>query len=275
MVNWLIVGVALIVFAIFPGSILDLILIQNHVDFIVFLALGGVEILLPLACFFIEMNQRSQYPIRVDVEYQIGDEAGKNVKTIVVPDRIGLKYLKNEKDEKMGGAQEWRMLRINRPVQGFSLAQVVEKKIWFGFKKAQTANVYAVNGEKGEEFYGVKRVYNKTEDGGVFKPVFESDRALQHFKMQQEIDKRNTKENFWKEHLWDMIKIGADILIIIVLLLCFIQLVDVSKNLQGAAASNAQASQAYLQSLNGTNGAQAKTITAGSIAGVPFGANSK
>jgi hypothetical protein len=269
MANWLIIGIMVILLDIFIGLPLDYILTLQGVDWLVLLTVGLLEILLPFLCFMLEMRQRSKYPIRVEVSFQIGKDAEGRPKVVSYEDRIGLLDIKGSKDQKTG-AKEWRLMTLNKAVQNFGYEHVYEKQIWMGFKKAQHAKILAVQGLKGEEFYPIKyHLDMKDEKGGEFKPVFSGDRALMHYKMQREIDARNTKENFWKDHLFDLLKIGGDILIIIMLFLCFLQLVDVSKNLQSAAGSNAACATAYQEVMNNT--ASAKTPTAGNVGGIPFG----
>jgi hypothetical protein len=268
MVNWLIIGIMVILLDIFIGLPLDYILTLQGVDWLVLLSIGLLEILLPMLCFFLEIDQRSKYPVRVEIKYNQSENVKGESRVKANDDRCGQFDIKDDKGKKTGGS-EWRLLKIKRAIQGMSHDFVYDKNIWFGFKSAPHVAIEASEGLKGEEFYPIEHQLGVDEKGGKFRTVYGTERAIVGYKVRTEIITRNTKENFWKDHLFDLLKIGGDILIIIMLFLCFLQLVDVSKNLQSAAGSNAACATAYQEVMNNT--ASAKTPTAGNVGGIPFG----
>ena len=172
--------------------------------------------------------------------------------------------MKSAKDEKTG-AKEWRLRNINKPVLDFKPDYIYDVDIWMGLKRAQFANIQATTTPKGEEFYGM--AYDASNKG--FKPAFSEDRRLLFWKIDQDIETRNTFQNWWKQHLMELIKIGMEALIIIVLFLIFLQLTEISKNNAACAGANERAAQLLTDQMNKTD--SSKPIQAGNIGGVPFG----
>jgi hypothetical protein len=191
--------------------------------------------LAPFIIIFLEMGERKKYPIRVWVLTEIGGSVGGK-SNVGYYDRIGYMKVKDSKGKEIGGS-EWRLRSNKKTVNNFSMQNVMEVRMpdvaeWFFFmqKKKQLAFVQAVNGEKGEEFYGVE--FNLGL--GNFKPIFDSNRAINFFKTYNQMKERNKADDWMKENMWHLLNTGGQLLIVIFLFLCFMQLVEVSKNLGGA-----------------------------------------
>jgi hypothetical protein len=217
--------------------------------------------------FYIEMSNRSKFPIRATVSYQVGGEMGhKN--TYSTDDRIGYVEIKDEKGGKTG-AKEWRLMDINKPVQNFNYDFVGDQAIWFGMRVARHCHVIAVMGEKGEEFYPQKYDSSMRD----YKAVFDGDRGLRLFKIFQDIQNRNKFNNWLQQNLMALASMGLSLLIAIMLFLCFLQLSDVSKVLSSALASNNAclvANQYFLNATNYKNASTAAPAKQNNIAGIPF-----
>jgi hypothetical protein len=268
MANLLLVLVVLVLVDIFLGiPALYLLYIFNG-EFILILAVAAFGLLAPMIVFMLEMNGRKKYPIRVYVSYRIGEQ-GNNAKTLTYEDRLGYLPIRDNKDRRTG-ASEWRLRGLGKPVQNFNYDYVQEQSIWFGFKKAQICHVQAIMGLQGEEFRPIKfDARQLNEDGSRYVPVFDGDRGLLYHKITQAIENRNKLDSWWKQNLIPIIISALGVVISIMLFLCFLQLIEVSKGLQAAAGASAQCSENYKAVANTT---ATKPIAANNVAGIPFGA---
>lgn len=186
--------------------------------------------------------------------------------TISREDRIGYVSIRDKKDAPTG-AKEWRLLDINKPVQGFDLKYVYTKKIWFGFKSVQHAHICAVMGEKGEEF----RPIPYSASIGEYKPVFDGDRGLLYHKLAVSIEEHNKFVSWWKQNLMTLALGAIGLLCCIMLFLSFLTLKDIADKLGAVAGNFGTCSQQTAQLLAQQQNKTSTTPKAGSVAGIPFG----
>lgn len=78
MVSMLILGIFFILFDVCLGLPALYAMYYFHADFIVLVSVGFVMVIAPMMSFLMEMRNRSNYPIRVDVAYQIGEKRYAN-----------------------------------------------------------------------------------------------------------------------------------------------------------------------------------------------------
>ena len=174
---------------------------------------------------YMDLRNRRNYPIRAEVaSYQGKSSADK--RTVILNDRLG--FIDDGK-----GNKEWRLLKLKKTVQEFSYDYVYEKRIFMGLRIGKFAWINAVMGTDGEEFRPIKFDLEK----GAYKPVFDGERGILAWRLTTDILERNTYRNWWKDNIMQLAGLGANILVIIMLFLCFLQLVDVSKNLENAASA--------------------------------------
>ncbi len=261
--NLILFSLLLVFFDIFFGIPLLLGLWYFGADFLILLILGSVMVLAPLFVLLIEMRERAKYPIRAFVSYQTGSDS-VHAKTYGVEDRLGYVDIRTKKDEATG-AKEWRLRNLKRPVQNFNYNYVYEQAIFFGLRRAPVAHVIAVNGLNGEEFRPIK--YDASL--GSYKPVFDGDRGLLYYKITKAIEDRNKIENWWRQNLIPLLGSALELVIAIMLFLCFMQLTEVSKALHAAASASAQCHESNLALMNKTT--SETTIKPGNVAGIPFG----
>lgn len=195
-----------------------------------------VVVLLPVLFLMFELRIRTWYPIRVRVVYVQGDKDNKGV--LFYRDRLGYMDCVDAKGKKTG-AKEWRLRKNGKMVSGFSLKDVEEGDEYiFGeilkvaFRK-RMANVYAVAGIEGYEFYPARF----DTDSLTVKPLFDSDRSAGLVRIQDDIEVRNNKENWWRENALGLFQTGLQAVIIILLIVLIIQLADWSLNFPKTCAA--------------------------------------
>jgi hypothetical protein len=232
------------------------------------MCLGAIFLGLLIFMFGIwrEISTRKKYPIRVDLKYDTGLNAAEK-KTIIVQDRLG--YIKmKDKDGKESAVREWQLMKRKKPVMGFDYSFVCEKYIWSGFKKVPYAIIHGVMGENGEEFKPVKFILEEM----AYKPVFDGDRGMLFWKLTQDVISHNTFKNWLQQHILELARIGAELLIFIVLLVIALQLNEVAKNFNAAANTFAGIEQTQHIAANATPGGGSSSIVPNYIGGIPIGA---
>ena len=220
----------------------------------------GVTTLVPFIMIMLEADMRRTYPIRVHVAYQIGGE-DVNRKTIMVEDRLGHIEVPDA-EGKGSGVMEWKLHDIKRPVQRFRLDYIGEKKVFWGLMSSKFANVIAVAGEKGEEFYPM-RLDATTQN---YVPVWDADKGLMLHTIHQRIETRNKKTSWFKDNMAAIVLGGLVTIIAVLLLLIVFQLKDVS----GSLGASIERSSACIETAQGIAPNEAPPTAKTPIAGVPF-----
>jgi hypothetical protein len=253
------IGIPLFFVGILSGMLNDIWLL---------LGVGCFAFIMPMFLIMMEMNNRRNYPIRVTVSYELGGERGQK-NTFSTEDRIGYRETKDA-NGKNTGAKEWRLMDIGRCVQNFSYDYVGDKTMWFGLKIGRHANIIAIMGEKGEEFFPQK--YDASSK--TYKPVFDGDRGTRLLKIFSDIQARNHYTDWIKQNLIQLAITGIALAITVMLFLCFMQLSDVSKTLRDTMGANnaCLAASAYFQNATNFNASQTTVNPpkSNTIAGVPF-----
>ena len=232
----------------------------------IILCIGGLLFftVVPMIFIFTEMRSRSKYPIRADVTYELGGR-GINKKTDTYEDRIGYVDMKNEKGEN-SGAKCWRLQKTGKIVPNFDYSYVGEKRVFNGMKKAPHCHIYAVMGEKGEEFKPVKFISGASE----YRPVYEGDRGMILAQIWKDIQSRNKIENWFKANIMQLAISGLMLITIIVLFLIVLQLSDIAKVL-GSATSSASTCVEAVNLAKNASAASVYNPANNTLAGIPFG----
>ncbi len=265
MSKWLVYGVLLVAFDIFLGIPIMFILSILNIDLFMLFIVGVVFVLAPLICFMQEMNVRRKYPIRCTVSYTIG-ESSMNRQVIMKEDRIGYVDVIDQKNEKAG--KEWRLADINKSVLNFEQKYIYQREIWFGFKTAKWADVFAVATEKGEEF----RPMQHDAVLGKNTPIFDGDKGTLFHKIRQDIIARNKIESWWRTNLPALVLSGLAVVACVLLLMITLNLKEVSGVLSAALERN-EACSASIQYMNNQTLGNSTAPKAGNVGGIPFGVN--
>jgi hypothetical protein len=265
MVAMILVTVFLVIMDIFLGLPAIYFMLVMKADLVVVMASGFAMVFLPMLTLMLDMNGRSKYDVRCDVSYRIG-EGATSEKTITIEDRIGYVDIIDEKGKKTG-AKEWKLMALNKPIQGFEPKFIEQRKVWWGYWTTKHAHIVAVQGERGEEFHPMG--YNPST--GSYTPAFSGDKGLLYYKLAKSIEAHNKLENLWKEYLPYIIIGGMVLLCTIMLFLSFLTLKDIADKLGAVAANFGTCSQQTAQILGVQLNATNSTVKPGNIMGIPFG----
>ena len=228
----------------------------------VILTLGilAVFIFLPLILIGLKLYNEKKYNIIARVHSKIGQKDGK---TIITNDRIGYVNIVDDKDRKTG-AKRWKLMKNKGQVMDFSYARVYEVKGLFG--KQLVTDIYAPNGEKGDEFYQLPCDAVLPAD---YKPIITTQKSQLFYTTMMDIMNRNKIENWWKQNLIPLVLSGLALLCCIMLFLCFLTLKDVADTFKAASVTNSQCTAGIQQVLNITqNKTEQKPAQPGIL---PFG----
>jgi hypothetical protein len=229
----------------------------------IWMILGAFMFFVGLPCLgiFIELRGRSKYPIRVNIRCNQGSQTGGN-KTIEIQDRIGFVDTTDEKGANTG-AKHWRLRRLNRQVLNFSYDYVFEKFIWFGLKRVPTADIYTKTGEKGEEFFPIAFTDDKN-----YRPILGENRAIHLMTLLKDIHKRNQFVNWLTQNMMEIIKIGLELAIVVMLFLVFMNVGDWVDGLKATGGNCQLLHNDFQQWVNVTNATTAQPIR--QVGGIPF-----
>ena len=261
--NWLFITILLIAFDIFIGIPYIWFVSVTGADFMVTTVTMIILSVFPMITTFLEMRNRSKYPIRAEVTTMVGANTGtKRVK--VFDDRLGFIRVATKTGENEGN--EWRLMNTGKPVQNFEPQKYIYyKSIWFGFKVAECAKISAPRGIAGEEFYPMEIDPSTVK----FTTAAIDDWGMTALKILKDIHKRTEVADFWKQNIIQLAQGGLTLMVCIMLFLCFFKLGDVATALSAAASTGNSCSERIDNILsNSTTSTGAKV---GNIAGIPFG----
>lgn len=216
-----------------------------------------------------------KYPYKAYITYETGSQLNNRPIPRSYWDKIGYVDLKDAEGKKTG-AKVWQLASNKKQVLEFDVSYLGEVQeplhplIPLLKKKIPIAYVYAVMGKDGEEFRPIRMEISK--DKFNYVPVFEGNRAAGLLKIYDDLIKRNTYQNWLQKNLFEIIKLGMEFLIVIMLLITVIKIGDIatammqSNNLMAQALNNL----AIIQSQNNTNTTGGITHIVGNVSGIPF-----